>query len=352
MSGDAAVPDVSVILTTYHAGDAVKQTIDAVLAQSLVNIELIVVDDCSRDATLPVVRGYDDKRLRLFVTPQHLGMAGARNQAVGVARGRYIAALGQHDLCRKDRLSRQVAYLDAHTDVVLLGAATRIIRDEKEQPDRFPSHTTPGLVWWMLHVLNPLVWSSVMMRADALRGLEFFARDDAPLAEDFDLYHRLGALGRVARLDDALVTRRWQAPVESRVDDLRMTNSAAKVLAEAYKPWFGPASQAYAELMVTHIAAGRPVSEASTLNRIAAVMQSVERNFAAAYQPDSESRGLILAEMSRLWWAAARAAIRAGTVSQALAMENRPDFAAADGLTPKDLFRSSLIGGLRARRGA
>jgi hypothetical protein len=347
-----STPDVSLILTTYNAGPAVKQAIDSVLAQSFGRFELIVVDDCSRDGTLGLVRGYDDSRVRLFVTPEHLGRAGARNQAVGQARGRYIAALSQTDLCKPERFARQVAYLDAHPDCVLVGAATRVMRDDKEMPDRAPGRTTPGLIWWLMHIRNPLVWSSVMMRADAVRGLDGFARYDVPLAEDFELYHRLGAVGRVARLDEALAVRSWEVErAESRLDDIRMTNSAAKVLAEAYKPWFGPASQAYAELMVIHIGAGRPVSEASTLNRIAAVLASVEKNFCASYQPDAESRALIRAEMSGLWWGAARTAIRAGTLTKAMALEQRPEFAVADGLTPKDMFRSSLIGALRARRG-
>jgi hypothetical protein len=349
---DADTPDVSLILTTYNAGPGVKRAIDSVLAQSLGRFELIVVDDCSRDGTLALVRGYDDRRVRLFVTPEHLGRAGARNQAVAMARGRYIAALGQTDLCKPERFARQVAYLDAHPDCVLVAATTRVLRDGKEMPDRLPERTTPGFIRWLMHIRNPLVWSSVMMRADAVRRLDYFARYDVPLAEDFDLYHRLAAAGCLARLDEPLSARTWQPHGdESRLDDIRMTNSTAKILTEAYKPWFGPASEAYAELMVIHIGAGRPVSEASTLNRIAAVLAAVEKNFVASHHPDAETRALIRAEMSRLWWAAARTAIRAGTLTKAMALESRPDFAAADGMTPKDLFRSSLVGALRSRRG-
>jgi hypothetical protein len=87
------------------------------------------------------------------------------------------------------------------------------------------------------------------------------------------------------------------------------------------------------------------------LDRIAAIFRSVERAFTARYKPDAGSAALIAAEMSRLWWGVARTAIRSGTVSQALVLQHRPDFAAPDGLTQKDLFRSSLIGNIRARRG-
>ncbi len=344
-------PDVSVVLTTRDAGERVRAAIDSVLGQSLADFELIVVDDCSSDTTVSVLRGYDDKRMRVFATPRSLGRAGAREQAIGIARGRYIAALGQDDVCKPDRLARQMAYMESHPDTVLLATATTVLRDEKPHPDRYPALTTPDFLWWLLHIVNPVVWSSVMMRAEALRAVANGGTDEFPLAEDYDLCHRLHDAGRVARLDDALVTRHWVEPNVSRVDDLRMNASAAKVLARAYEPWFGPTSHAYADLMVTHVAAGRPVPEAATLDRIAAIFRSVERAFTARYKPDAGSAALIAAEMSRLWWGVARTAIRSGTVSQALVLQHRPDFAAPDGLTQKDLFRSSLIGNIRARRG-
>jgi hypothetical protein len=351
MTDAGVVPDVSVVLTTSQAGALAKLTIDSVLAQTLTNFELIIVDDCSKDATLAIVRGYDDARVRLFATPEPLGLAGARNQAMGLVRGRYIAALSQGDVCSPERLALQTAYMDAHPDTVVLGTATTIVREDKQLPDRYPAHTTPGLVWWLLHVMNPLAWSSVMLRTEAVRGLDTFARDEFPLAEDYELYHRLGLVGVIARLDAPLVTRRWQEPEDARLRELRMIGSAAKVLARAYEPWFGPTSHAYAELMVMHVAAARPVPEASTLDRIAAVLSAIERAFTATYAPDSQTRALMAAEMSRLWWGVVRVAIRSGTVSQARALEHRPSFAAEDGLTPKDLFRSGLIGTIRARRG-
>jgi hypothetical protein len=345
-----ADPAISVLMATYNGATLVGQTIDCVLAQSFADFELVIIDDCSTDTTPAVVRAYTDPRIRVFSTPHNLGPVGARNQALPELRGRYIAAMDQDDLCLPARFAAQLAYLDAHPDTVLVGTATRLLREGRQVPDRYPAKTTPDLLWWLLHIVNPLVWSSVMFRTDAARQLTPFARNEVLFAEDYDLYHRLAKFGKIARLDEALTIYRWHAQGASRLHEIKMSDSAAKVLAAAYKPWFGPAGQAYAELLVTHVAAGRPVADKSTLNRVAALFVSIERAFVATYSPDADSRALINAEMSRLWWAVARTAIRAGTLSQAVVLDNRPDFAVPAGLTAKELFKSALLGGLRARQ--
>ncbi|MFX6250146.1 hypothetical protein ABTF88_19140, partial [Acinetobacter baumannii] len=93
--------------------------------------------------------------------------------------------------CLPERLARQVAYLDTHPDIVLVGSAAEVLDQGSVRASRLPSVTTPALIEWLLQIGNPLVWSSVMLRADAARTLHPFTRPERVYAEDFDLYHRL-----------------------------------------------------------------------------------------------------------------------------------------------------------------
>ena len=85
-------PLVSVVVPAYNAARTIETTLHSVLQQTMDDIELIVVDDGSTDATPEVVRSMDDGRLRLVQQP-NTGHAGARNAGIEVARGRYIAVV-------------------------------------------------------------------------------------------------------------------------------------------------------------------------------------------------------------------------------------------------------------------
>jgi glycosyltransferase involved in cell wall biosynthesis len=347
-----AAPAISVIMATYNGAALVGPTIESVLCQNFADFELIIVDDCSTDDTVSVVRRYTDPRVRVLSTGTNQGPVGARNQAFAATRGRFIAALDQDDLCLPTRFARQMAYLADHPDVVLAGTATQGLTGSRLSPDRHPADTTPDFLHFLLHVANPLVWSSVMFRADTARQLAPFERQDYLFAEDYDLYHRMSALGRIGRLDEVLTIYRRHPAGASRTHAARMSESATKVLAGAYEPWFGVAGRTYAALLITHIAAGLPVPDITTLGRIAAILTALRTAFLRDNDVTGPGRRLIDAEMSRLWWDLARTGIRSGIMTAAAITKYRPDFAVPDGLTASQRMASGLIGSLRGRAAA
>lgn len=102
---------VSVVMPAYNAAETIDRAIDGVLAQRFPDFELLVVDDCSTDATVERVRSRQagDDRIRLLRLPRNGGPSAARNAALDVARGEWIALLDADDTWRPDRLERLVA---------------------------------------------------------------------------------------------------------------------------------------------------------------------------------------------------------------------------------------------------
>lgn len=96
--------EVSVIIPAYNTEKYIAQAISSALNQTLANIEVIVVDDCSTDNTVRVVREFNDPRLRLLVNEQNLGAGGARNRAIQAAKGKWIAVLDSDDWYAPKRL--------------------------------------------------------------------------------------------------------------------------------------------------------------------------------------------------------------------------------------------------------
>ncbi len=101
-------PEVSVIIPAYNSNAYIAQAIESVLKQTEDNIEVIVVNDGSTDNTEEVVRGIVDKRLKVFVNPQNLGLSATRNYGLREARGKWIALLDADDWYVPDRLEKML----------------------------------------------------------------------------------------------------------------------------------------------------------------------------------------------------------------------------------------------------
>lgn len=104
---------VSIITPAYNAEAYIAETIASVLAQTYTNWEMLIVNDCSQDNTAEIVQSYaaKDKRIKLINLKQNSGAAAARNTAIQNAKGRYIAFLDSDDLWKKEKLQKQIEFM-------------------------------------------------------------------------------------------------------------------------------------------------------------------------------------------------------------------------------------------------
>jgi GT2 family glycosyltransferase len=341
-------PLISVVMAAYNGADLIEDTIASVLAQDLGDFELIVVDDASTDDTLARLRAIADPRVRVIAAEVNGGPVVARNMAFAVAQGHYIVGLDQDDLCHRDRFSTQVAFLDANPDTVLVASAVDLLETGVIRSPRAPVRTTPALIDWRLQFGNPLVWSSVMFRADAVRQLAVFERVDRRYAEDFDLYQRLAQVGTLARIDRPLVTYRIHPGGASRRFTQAMDISATAVLASAYAGLFGSGADDAARLVVIHFTGGVPVADCATLVRLARVLGVVHDRFCASRAITPVDRALIIGEYARLWWRLADASVRSGAVSLEQAAAACPAGLRPRHPSPRRALGSVVIGTMRA----
>lgn len=123
-------PKVSVIMPTYNHEKFVGAAIESVLNQTFQDFELVIMDDGSKDRTPEVVAGYSDPRIRFVPSPRNRGVCATLNDCIRMARGEYIAELNSDDLCKPDRLEKQVAWLDAHPETGVVFSYAEIINDE------------------------------------------------------------------------------------------------------------------------------------------------------------------------------------------------------------------------------
>jgi hypothetical protein len=300
-------------MATYNGAAFIRQSINSLLAQTLPDFEIIVVDDCSTDATPDILQSISDPRLTHFRNAANQGVVASRNRCFAEARGTLIAMLDHDDLSRPRRLELQAAYLDAHPGTVLIGTASHLLQDGRISGPRLPGRTSPALIGWLLHVANPLVCSSVMFRADAARRLDPFMRADFAYADDFDLYHRLKPFGDIARVDEPLTIYRLHGANTYRKYEAVMTGNAARVLVPLYRPWFGGGAEAAADLVARHLASGRPVTSAADLRELQGVFVRLTNCYISeSGDLPAPDRLTILRQAEAIWQRVLRQSVRQG----------------------------------------
>jgi hypothetical protein len=202
-------PRVTVLVATYNDEPYLAAAIDSVLAQTFADFELLIVVDAATDRTRDIAESYSDPRVRVVVNETNVGLAASLNRGLTVIESEYVARLDGNDLCFPERLARQLAYLDAHPDVAVLGAQAALIDVSGRRVGNARRPTTElGIRWWSMFG-SPLVHSSVMFRRaivwNELGGYDGSVR----LGEDFDLWRRLVKNGhRIQNLADTLVAYR------------------------------------------------------------------------------------------------------------------------------------------------
>ncbi|OZC83649.1 hypothetical protein CH254_22205 [Rhodococcus sp. 06-412-2C] len=121
---DRNTPLVTVITAAYNAESTILECIDSVMAQTFQKWELIVVDDASTDRTQDRITdaASRDNRIRPILQSENLGSGAARNLALQLADGKYVAVLDADDISLPTRLERQVSILETRTDLAGVGS--------------------------------------------------------------------------------------------------------------------------------------------------------------------------------------------------------------------------------------
>lgn len=208
------MPRVSVVIPTYNCARFLGQTIDSALRQAYRDFEIIVVDDGSTDDTQQVVAGYG-KTIR-YVYQSNQGASAARNVALSIASGEFIAYLDADDLWIADKLSRQVEYLDAHPACGFLHTEVSVIDEQnKVLHTRFNYETNrpvpQGLCIRELLLRSHIQTLTVLERRTAFNDAGMFDLR-LPVAQDY--LHWLGVVlcgYEVGYLAEPLGQYRWRA---------------------------------------------------------------------------------------------------------------------------------------------
>ena len=198
-------PLISVMMSVYNAERYVAEAIQSILGQTEGRFEFLIVNDGSRDASGSIIDRYaaQDSRIRA-IHQENRGLIASLNRMLDEARAPLVARMDSDDVSRPERFAVQLAWMQAHPDIAVLGTNT----DELDADGAFfpcsdfhPEH--PADIRERLMAASAMCHPSVMMRRDVIRSLGGY-RAAFRHCEDYDLWLRVSERHDLYNLPDRL----------------------------------------------------------------------------------------------------------------------------------------------------
>ncbi|MDR3459435.1 MAG: glycosyltransferase [Verrucomicrobiae bacterium] len=227
-------PKVSVCIDVYNYADFLPQAIESALAQTLRDLEVIVVDDCSTDDSHAVACRYarQDARVRVHRNPANLGMVKNRNACLKLAQGEFVKFVHADDyLCAPAALGKMVARMEASPATALVACAMQYVREDGGATERSPRHFpetrllagTTVIARCLLEQKNLIGGPSATLfrRRLAARGFDekYFH------AADLEMWFHLLEQGCFGYVDEPLVAYRWHGRQQTEKDRGTLTQA-------------------------------------------------------------------------------------------------------------------------------
>jgi glycosyltransferase involved in cell wall biosynthesis len=200
-------PLVTVLMPAYNSELYLGEAIESVLKQTFQDFEFIIINDGSTDETGVILDWYrqQDSRIQAYHV-HHQGYVPLLNMGCQLAQGKYIARMDADDISLPDRLTKQVAFMEAHLEIGLCGTWVKTIGQ------------TAGLVWTyvaddpnircQLLFDSVLAHPSVMIRRDLFERMGVYYDSCFEPAEDYELWARAAKYAYLANLPEILLLYR------------------------------------------------------------------------------------------------------------------------------------------------
>ena len=226
MNPGEKVPIISVIMGCHNGEHYLDDAIESILNQRCSDFEFIIIDDASTDSSWQIIEGWKskDQRIRPYKNDHNLGLAATLNRALTYSKGRYIARMDADDISLPERLSRQLAILE-NQEIQICGTWTRSIGRFRSKVTRYPiSHEE---ICAHLFFQSPFAHPTVMLSASLYENFKY--REEAGIAEDYDLWARMSSQAIMANIPEVLLLYRVHEGQVSESSRLKQASFAADV---------------------------------------------------------------------------------------------------------------------------
>ena len=201
-----AAPKVSVLMSVYNGELHLREAIESIFSQTFGNFEFVIINDGSTDTSQELIDSFSDSRL-VVIKQENMGVTKSLNKGLKIARGEYIARQDADDISLSDRLEKQVAYMDAHSEIAVLGGAAIAISNSGQVCGCMQRPESHEELVSRIYKENPFIHPTVMYRREFIEALGGYA-EDFLRAQDYDLWLRGYRFWQFHNLQEPLIRYR------------------------------------------------------------------------------------------------------------------------------------------------
>ena len=237
------MPRVSIVIPVYNGANYMREAIDSALAQTSNDIEILVVNDGSRDngATAEIARSYGD-RIR-YIEKENGGVSSALNRGIAEMRGRWFCWLSHDDRYLPNKISTQLAFLDRNPDARIVGCNFEIIDEHGNVTSEFREHLS--IVRTGREVLSSWIYGcGLMIDRAALVYADLFNESNRT-TQDLEMWLRLVERNPIPLIPDVLAQFRQHAEAGSQTETRYQRDKDelfARILERYDAAYFDPAA--------------------------------------------------------------------------------------------------------------
>ncbi|GHT52306.1 hypothetical protein AGMMS49982_12160 [Bacteroidia bacterium] len=227
------IPRISVLMPAYNAETYIAEAIESILQQTYSDFEFIIINDGSTDKTAEIIRGYDDSRIQFIDNTKNQGLIAILNQGLDLAQGEYIARMDTDDISLPTRFEKQIAFMDAHPDVGILGTWVLKFGDCENHIRKRKAK----LGIWQLVTSAIVSHPTVMLRKSLLDKYSLRYDSEYVACEDYALWAQASGYTTIACLQEVLLHYRWHHANVSQTHRQLQKDNAKRVRKKLLKNW-------------------------------------------------------------------------------------------------------------------
>lgn len=202
---------VSVIMSNYNTPEEyLRASIESVLNQTYSNFEFIIIDDCSTDNSLEIIKSYADKRIVILRNEENLGITKSLNKGLRMAKGEFVARMDADDICLPERFEKQVDFLKNNVQVIVCGTGVKLIGDWRgRHSNQFICRKLPERELLKIYLLfgnyPNIVHPSAMFNNKLLTKHNIKYDEQYPVAQDYKMWVTCCNYGECVNLKNTLL---------------------------------------------------------------------------------------------------------------------------------------------------
>jgi glycosyltransferase involved in cell wall biosynthesis len=199
-------PKVTVLMPVYNGERFLREAIDSILRQEYAVFEFLIMNDGSSDGSEKIIASYTDPRIRLVNNEKNLGLIATLNKGIDLAKGEYIVRMDCDDVSLKNRIAKQVEFMEGNKNIGVCGSFYYLLLNGKKALVDFP--VTPEEIRCHMVFNCPIAHPSSIIRRQVLTEHNLKYRNGFIHSEDWDLWTQLSEFAGIANIPEPLLNYR------------------------------------------------------------------------------------------------------------------------------------------------